>query len=106
MVGSDVIVHLMMWHFWAILVWLFAVLMLAIAICHYCTHKSASNVTKFKCSSNVCAIMLLLLNYIVVFAANAFVFIWELIVRRPSFTATLQAAILTPISLLVYFFIK
>ena len=36
------IVHLLMWHIWAILAWMFAVAVVILAIYRYCTHKSAS----------------------------------------------------------------
>ena len=64
--ASNVVVQLLMWHFWAVLVWICAVVMLLIAIYHYCTHKSAPNITKSNHSLNACAITSLLLTFIVV----------------------------------------
>ena len=37
----HLIVHLLMWHIWAILAWMFAVAVVFLAIYRYCTHKSA-----------------------------------------------------------------
>ena len=36
---SYLIVHLLMWHIWAILVWMFAVAVVVVVICRYCTHS-------------------------------------------------------------------
>ena len=96
------IVHLLMWHFWAILAWMFAVAVVVVAIYRYCMHKSASNVTTSIHSHNVCAIIPMLLTFIIIFIANGFLFIWELIIGKFSYPASLQAAVLTPLMLLVY----
>ena len=100
--ASRVVLRLLMWHFWAVLVWMFAVIMLLAAIYYYCKYKSNSDVTKSKRSLNACAIILLLLTFIVNITANCFPFIWELITGKSSYPATLQAAVLTPLMLMVY----
>ena len=98
----TLIVHLLMWHIWAILTWMFAVAVVVLAICRYCTHKSASNVTTSIHSHNVCAIIPMLLTFIKIFIANGFLFIWELIIGKFSYQTSLQAAVLTPFMLMVY----
>ena len=99
---SYLIVHLLMWHIWAICAWMFAMAVVVLAIYRYCTHKSASNVTTSIDSHNVCAIIPMLLTFIIIFIANGFLFIWELIIGKHSYPASLQAAVLTPLMLLVY----
>ena len=99
---SSVAVRLLMFHFFAFLVWIFAVIMLLTAIYHYCTRTSTSDVTKSKRSHNVvCTIVLLLLTFIILVTTNAFLFIWESANRKSSYPATLQAAILTPLMLMM-----
>ena len=44
----------------------------------------------------------MLLTFIIIFIANVFLFIWELIIGKFSYPASLQAAVLTPLMLLVY----
>lgn len=101
--ASRVVLRLLMWHFWAVLVWMFAVIMFIIAVYHYCTSKSAVEGTKSKRSHNVvCTIVLLLLIFIINVAANGVLFIWGFITGKISYPATLQAAILTPLMIMVY----
>ena len=98
---SYVLVHLLMWHFWAVLAWIFAVVMLVLAIYRYCTHKSAS---KSNPSHNVCTLIPLLLTFITVITANALLFIWELITREFSLPITVLTIVTTPLMLVLYVF--
>ena len=101
--ASPVVYRLLMWHFWAVLVWIFAVIMFLIAIYHYCTRKSALHVTKSKRSHNVvCHIILLLLGFIIIVTVNASLFIRESITGKFSYAVTLQAAVLTPLMMMAY----
>ena len=98
----DVVGRLLMWHMWAVIVWVFAVIMILLAFYQYCVHRSASKGTKSKPSGNVPFLISLLTFFIIAVTANALPFVWELITKKSSFSLALQAAILTPLMLMVY----
>lgn len=102
---SYVIGRLLMWHFWAVLVWMFAVAMLLFAIYRYCRYKLASNGTITKPSHNVYTLLPLLLTFIIIITAHALLFIWELNTRKFSFPITVLTIFITPLTLVVYVFI-
>ena len=98
----DIVDHLLMWHMWAVIVWVFAVIMILRAFYQYCVHRSASKGTKSKPSENVTFLITLLTGFIISVAANALPFVWGQITKKSSFPIALQAAILTPLMSMVY----
>ena len=98
----DVVGRLLMWHMWAVIVWVFALIMILLAFFKCCVHRSASKGTKSKPRENVTFLTSLLTLFIVAVTANALPFVCELITKKSSFPLALQAAILTPLMLMVY----
>ena len=98
----DVVGRLLMWHMWAVIVWVFAVIVILLAFYRYCVHRSASKGTKSKPSENVTFLISLLTFFIIAETANGLLFVWELITKKSSFPLALQAAIITPLMLIVY----
>ena len=98
----DVVGRLLMWHMWAVVVWVFAVIRILLAFYQYCVHRSASKGTKSKPSENVTFLISLLTFFIIAVTAGALHFVWELITKKSSFPFALQAAIITPLMIMVY----
>ena len=73
----DIVDHLLMWHMWAVFVWVFAVIMILLAFYQYCVHRSASKGTKSKPSENVTFLISLLTVFIIAVAANALPLFWS-----------------------------
>ena len=97
--------NLLMWHLWAILVWLFAVGMILFAFCRYCVYQSVSKTTKSKPTMNIIVIISLLTAFIIDVTVNALFFVQGLIISKFSFHIALQVAIITPFMIMVYTFI-
>ena len=98
----DIVGHLLMWNMWAVIVWVFAVIMILLAFYQYCVHRSASKGTKSKPRENVTFIVTFLTVFIIAVAANALPFVWWLITKKSSFPMALQAVIITPLMPMVY----
>ena len=100
--ASDIIDRLVMWHIWAVLVWLFAVAVVILAFYKYCIHQSRT-MDKVKPGVDSIAIITILIVFIIGATANAILFAGEEILGRTSFIVSLQAAIITPLVVLIYF---
>ena len=99
----DNITRTLMWHLWAVLLWIFTIAVVIFAFYRYCFKKPTNTATKV--DSNIISILALLITFIVAVADNALVFLREVISERSSFPLVLQAAILTPLALMMFSFI-
>ena len=79
----DIVDRLLMWHMWAVIVWVFAVIMILLAFYQYCVHRSASKGTKSKPSATF--LVSLLTVFIISVATNGLLFVWEQITKKSSF---------------------
>ena len=101
-VSADMLDRLLMWYVWAILVWLFAVVVTALAMLRYCFHAAPFNGTKSKCDRNVAAIISMLAVFIASVVANGVLFTWELVTGKSSFAIAISSAVITPLMCMAY----
>ena len=98
----DAVNRIMMWHFWAFIVWMFVVIILVLVFCQYCAHKSLPKGTKSKSDGNVTIMVSFLTFLIISSSTNALPFLWNLMTPKPvPFSLALQAVILTPLTFIV-----
>ena len=98
----EIVTRLLMWHFLAVLLWLFSAVVVIYAFCQYCLHKSVSNESKSTPNENVTALVSLLIVFILSVVANGLLFLWELVTHKSSFPLALLAAVVTPLMLIIY----
>ena len=94
--------RLLMWYLWAILMWLFAVIVALLALCRYCVHKSVFKGIKSKPNVNITVLMSLLIAVIIIVTANGIISAVKAITGKSSFPAALQAAVITPLMFMAY----
>lgn len=104
---SNVLNHLFLWYLWALLAWLFAVAVFALFLCKYCccARRGASTARTWRPDLNSTAIMSLLTVFVVQFMASAVGLVWGWVTGSNSFPAEVFVAVVTPVSLLIFFVI-
>ena len=93
---------LLMWYIWAVLVWVMAVAVTVFVFYRYCLHRMISKSTKSIPMENVTYIIWLIV-YIVGVIVNAINFAWERFTGKSSFPLALQAVIVTPIVVMIFY---
>ena len=100
---SITISWLLMWHIWALLVWLYIVAVFAYTFYTYCSHKRS---TTKKLDLNSITIILILTVYLVelAFSFSALLHRWT---KKTQYSITLKVlvAVLTPLTLMIFFII-
>ena len=98
----DIVTRLLMWHFLAVIVFLFSAVVVTFAFCQYCVHKSASNGYKSTTNENVTFLVSILIFFILAVVSSGAIFISQQVTRKLSFTIELLAAIILPLMLIVH----
>lgn len=99
---SNVLTRLLMWYFWALLVWLFAVAVFAFSFYTYCSHKRR---TTWKPDLNSTTIISVLTAFILQLLVSVLLLMWGWIRARRSFILTFLGAVLIPLALMTFFII-
>ena len=93
---------LLMWHIWAVFVWVMAVAVTIFVFYRYCLHRRISKNIKPIPMENV-TYVIWLIAFIVAVAANAINSAWEQFTGKSWFPLALQAAIVTPIMFMILY---
>ena len=99
---SNIISWLLMWHIWALLVWLYIVAVFAYTFYTYCSHKRS---TTRKPDFNSITIILILTVYLVELAFSFSVLLQGWIKKQYSFPLTVLVVFICPLTLMIYFII-
>ena len=103
---SNILSRLLMWYFWALLVWLYIVLVFALFLYTYCSRRNTTVTTRmWKPDLNSITIISILIVFIVQVLASVLLLLWGWIKRQSSFPLTVLVAVLTPFTLIVFFVI-
>lgn len=76
-VAFNILSRLLLWHIWAVLVWLFTLAVVVLTFYRYCVHQSISPMTKQKATASTYAIISILIIFIIEVVANACLFLWK-----------------------------
>lgn len=103
---SYILSRLLLWHFWAFLVWFFTVAVVVLAFYKYCVHRTTS-MSKQKLTPNTYAIIAILIICIGEVVTNACLFVWRLITGQNSFPMALiyMVVVVTPLSQMIFFIV-
>lgn len=98
---SGIVNHFFMWHFWAVLVWIFVVASVSVAFYRYCTHQATAR-HKLKSSPDIKVLIIILTLFMITTALNIIIFMEAQIKRRSTFSATLLVAMIGPLMTMAY----
>ena len=99
---SNIVSRLLMWHIWALLVWLYIVAVFAYTFYTYCSHKRS---TTWKPDLNSSTIILMLTVYLVELTISFTVLLWGWIKKQYPFTLTVLTVVIIPLTLMIFFII-
>ena len=99
---SNIVSRLLMWHIWALLVWLYIVAVFAYTFYTYCSHKRS---TTRKPDLNSITIILILTVYLVELTISFTFLLQGWIQKLYPFTLMVLVAVMIPLTLMIYFII-
>lgn len=99
--ATYLLTNILVWQLWGALVWLFTVGVVVLASYRYCVHWRTSTVRR-KPNSDINTIIALLVAFVLQAVANLLPIVWRTATKQYSFPITLQVAVLTPLTVMVY----
>ena len=99
---SNILINTFMLHLGIILVWTFTTVVVLLAVCRCCIYRR-SFVTRCGHTANVSVIITLMIVFFTQGIVNGTYFLWDMIKIQSSFSVSILAAILTPLSISVYY---
>ena len=102
--GSNIRDQLLMWYFWAVLVWLFTLGVFVTSLYRYCLQRRKAT-AKWKPDVNISTIISILTLFVVIVAINVLLLVWGSFKKQSSFLMALLLPASTPLMSIILFVI-